>query len=110
MKRIVPKMLDSDKQLAALVVAALLVRSDLDKPAPARLRTTNVLEWLNERCRRCTKVEKSLADSEATAALLCAPRDSGCTTMRRLDGSRELPALLVRHRTNPRRSALDNVA
>lgn len=51
---------------------------------------TNVLEWINEECRRRPKEQAWLADESVLFLLLFALLCSGQISLRKLDGSEEL--------------------
>jgi len=75
------------------------------------LRTTNVLERLNEEFRRRVKVQGSLPDSPTAVALLAALWEDGCIRYRRLDGYEDLTAVLKeRGIAQPSETQLDKVA
>jgi putative transposase len=65
------------------------------------LRTTNVIERLNEEFRRRVKTQGALPTEDAALVLLVGLVVSGQIRLRRLDGWRQIPAML----RDPRRSA-----
>jgi transposase-like protein len=65
------------------------------------LRTTNVIERLNEEFRRRVKTQGALPSEDAALVLLFGLVVSGQIRLRRLDGWRQIPAML----RDPRRSA-----
>jgi transposase-like protein len=62
------------------------------------LRTTNVIERLNEEFRRRVKTQGALPTEDAALVLLVGLVVSGQIRLRRLDGWRQIPALLREHR------------
>ena len=62
------------------------------------LRTTNVIERLNEEFRRRVKTQGALLTEDAALVLLFGPVVSGQIRLRRLDGWRQIPAMLREHR------------
>ena len=62
------------------------------------LRTTNVIERLNEEFRRRVKTQGALPTEDAALILLFGLVVSGQIRLRRLDGWRQIPALLRKHR------------
>jgi putative transposase len=62
------------------------------------LRTTNVIERLHEEFRRRVKTQGSLPTEDAALVLLFGLVVSGQIRLRRLDGWRQIPALLREHR------------
>jgi transposase-like protein len=62
------------------------------------LRTTNVIERLHEEFRRRVKTQGSLPTEDAALVLLFGLVASGQIRLRRLDGWRQIPALLREHR------------
>jgi len=62
------------------------------------LRTTNVIERLNEEFRRRVKTQGALPTEDAALVLLVGLVISGQIRLRRLDGWRQIPALLREHR------------
>jgi putative transposase len=62
------------------------------------LRTTNVIERLNEEFRRRVKTQGSLPTEDAALVLLFGLVVSGQIRLRRLDGWRQIPAMLREHR------------
>jgi transposase-like protein len=62
------------------------------------LRTTNVIERLNEEVRRRVKTQGSLPTEDAALVLLFGLVVSGQIRLRRLDGWRQIPAMLREHR------------
>jgi putative transposase len=62
------------------------------------LRTTNVIERLHEEFRRRVKTQGSLPTEDAALVLLVGLVVSGQIRLRRLDGWRQIPALLREHR------------
>jgi transposase-like protein len=58
------------------------------------LRTTNVIERLNEEFRRRVKTQGSLPTEDAALVLLFGLVVSGQIRLRRLDGWRQIPATL----------------
>ena len=58
------------------------------------LRTTNVIERLNEKFRRRVKTQGSLPTEDAALVLLFGLVVSGQIRLRRLDGWRQIPAML----------------
>lgn len=65
------------------------------------LRTTNVIERLQEEFRRRIKTQGSLPAETSVLALFYALWESGQIRMRRLDGWSEIPAVVARHRPSP---------
>jgi putative transposase len=62
------------------------------------LRTTNVIERLNEEFRRRVKTQGALPTEDAALVLLFGLVVSGQIRLRRLDGWRQIPAMLRHHR------------
>jgi transposase-like protein len=62
------------------------------------LRTTNVIERLHEEFRRRVKTQGSLPTEDAALVLLFSLVTSGQIRLRRLDGWRQIPAILREHR------------
>lgn len=62
------------------------------------LRTTNVIERLNEEFRRRVKTQGALSTEDAALILLFGLVVSGQIRLRRLDGWRQIPAMLREHR------------
>jgi len=62
------------------------------------LRTTNVIERLNEEFRRRVKTQGALPTEDAALVLLVGLVVSGQIRLRRLDGWRQIPAMLREHR------------
>jgi len=62
------------------------------------LRTTNVIERLHEEFRRRVKTQGSLPTEDAALVLLFGLVASGQIRLRRLDGWRQIPAILTQHR------------
>ena len=62
------------------------------------LRTTNVIERLNEEFRRRVKTQGALPTEDAALVLLFGLVVSGQIRLRRLDGWRQIPAMLREHR------------
>lgn len=62
------------------------------------LRTTNVIERLNEEFRRRVKTQGALPTEDAALILLFGLVVSGQIRLRRLDGWRQIPAMLREHR------------
>ena len=62
------------------------------------LRTTNVIERLNEEFRRRVKTQGSLPTEDAALVLLFGLVVSGQIRLRRLDGWRQIPAMLRERR------------
>jgi putative transposase len=62
------------------------------------LRTTNVIERLNEEFRRRVKTQGALPTEDAALVLLFGLVVSGQIRLRRLDGWRQIPAMLRNHR------------
>jgi putative transposase len=62
------------------------------------LRTTNVIERLNEEFRRRVKTQGALPTEDAALVLLFGLVISGQIRLRRLDGWRQIPAMLRNHR------------
>jgi transposase-like protein len=62
------------------------------------LRTTNVIERLHEEFRRRVKTQGSLPTEDAALVLLFGLVISGQIRLRRLDGWRQIPAMLREHR------------
>jgi putative transposase len=62
------------------------------------LRTTNVIERLHEEFRRRVKTQGSLPTEDAALVLLFGLVASGQIRLRRLDGWRQIPAVLRQHR------------
>jgi transposase-like protein len=62
------------------------------------LRTTNVIERLNEEFRRRVKTQGALPTEDAALVLLVGLVISGQIRLRRLDGWRQIPAILREHR------------
>ncbi len=62
------------------------------------LRTTNVIERLNEEFRRRVKTQGALPTEDAALVLLVGLIVSGQIRLRRLDGWRQIPAMLREHR------------
>jgi len=62
------------------------------------LRTTNVIERLNEEFRRRVKTQGALPTEDAALVLLVGLVVSGQIRLRRLDGWRQIPAILREHR------------
>ena len=63
------------------------------------LRTTNVIERLHEEFRRRVKTQGSLPIEDAALVLLFGLVVSGQIRLRRLDGWRQIPAVLEQRRT-----------
>ena len=61
------------------------------------LRTTNVIERLHEEFRRRVKTQGSLPTEDAALVLLFGLVVSGQIRLRRLDGWRQIPAMLREH-------------
>jgi transposase-like protein len=75
------------------------------------LRTTNVIERLNEEFRRRVKTQASLPNSEAGLKLLFGLFASGQVAMRRIGGWRDLPAFIAAKRVEMGlKKPLDKVA
>ncbi len=64
------------------------------------LRTTNVIERLHEEFRRRVKTQGSLPTEDAALALLFGLVASGQIRLRRVDGWRDIPAVLSQRRRN----------
>ena len=62
------------------------------------LKTTNVIDRLHEEFRRRVKTQGSLPTEDAALVLLFGIVASGQIRLRRLDGWRQIPALLREHR------------
>jgi transposase-like protein len=62
------------------------------------LRTTNVIERLNEEFRRRVKTQGALPTEDAALVLLFGLVVSGQVRLRRLDGWRQIPAVLRERR------------
>lgn len=62
------------------------------------LRTTNVIERLNEEFRRRVKTQGALPTEDAALVLLVGLVVSGQIRLRRIDGWRQIPAMLREHR------------
>lgn len=61
------------------------------------LRTTNTIEPLHEEFRRRVKTQGSLPSEDAALALLFSLVASGQIKLRRIDGWRNIPAVLSHH-------------
>ena len=66
---------------------------------PKTLKTTNVIERLHEEFRRRVKTQGSLPTEDAALVLLFALVASGQIRFRRVDGWRQIPVVLGRHRS-----------
>ena len=62
-----------------------------------RLRTTNVIERLNEEFRRRVKTQGALPTEDAALVLLFGLVVNEQIRLRRLDGWRQIPAMLREH-------------
>lgn len=76
----------------------LLTFFQFPQPQWKTLRTTNVIERLNEEFRRRVKTQGSLPTEDAALVLLFGLVASGQIRLRRLDGWRQIPALLRQRR------------
>jgi transposase-like protein len=63
------------------------------------LRTTNTIERLHEECRRRVKTQGSLPTEDAALVLLFSLVASGQIKLRRIDGWREIAAVLTQQTT-----------
>jgi len=78
--------------------AELLTFFQFPKRQWKTLRTTNVIERLNEEFRRRVKTQGALPTEDAALVLLVGLVVSGQIRLRRLDGWRQIPAMLREHR------------
>jgi putative transposase len=78
----------------------LLTFFEFPKAQWKTLRTTNVIERLHEEFRRRVKTQGSLPTDDAALVLLFGLVISGQIRLRRLDGWRQIPAVL-RERRQP---------
>jgi len=76
----------------------LLTFFEFPKTQWKTLRTTNVIERLHEEFRRRVKTQGSLPNEEAALVLLFGLVAGGQIRLRRVDGWRQIPAVLSQHR------------